>query len=460
MARIDVPKPLREVINILEDHGYSAYPVGGCVRDSLRGKSPKDWDAAVSATPEQVSLALKSHPSRVIGTGLAHGTVTVIYQDEIYELTTFRTDGEYSDNRRPDTVEFISSIYGDLARRDFTVNAIAYDCKNDKIIDPFHGAADIERGIIRCVGEAGKRFEEDSLRILRGLRFCSVLGFDIEKETSDAMLSHAELLKNVSYERIYSELKMILCGKNIEFVLRRYCDIFAEVLPEIKPMFDFPQINPYHCYDVWEHTVHAVANIEADPVLRMTALFHDSGKPSVHTREVSENGSITDHFYNHGAVSANLALTALDRLKADNASKDAVVYLVKHHGDVTAPTRKSVKRRLNKLCLEFPDGRKIFEMLIKVKLADVSAQAENVRASRAAELNMTLKIADEIITENECFSLKNLAVNGYDIMSVGYSGKAVGKILQNVLDMVISDRLQNNKDEIIKYIKSNSFIIE
>ncbi len=455
MSRISVPEALGRIITALNEAGYEAYPVGGCVRDSLMGKIPKDWDAAVSAKPEQVKRALDKSDYKIIDTGIKHGTVTVIACGAPYEITTFRTDGSYTDNRRPDSVEFVSDIKDDLSRRDFTINAIAYDCVSDSIIDPFDGSHDIEAGIIRCVGEPDKRFTEDSLRILRGLRFASVIGFDIEESTSASIKKHAELLKNVSYERIYAELKMIICGEHIAPVLKEYRDVFARVIPEIEPMFDFPQRNPYHCYDVWEHTIHAVENVPPESALRFAALFHDSGKPGTHSSEIMQDGEVIDHFYNHGALSGRLAETALTRLKADNLTKDTAVYLAAHHGDMTAPTKKSVRRRLAKLDAEFKDGKAIFDMLIKIKLADVSAQAEHVRKNRIEELNKTARLAEEIIAEKDCFTLKDLSVNGRDIMSLGFSGPDIGQVLDDVLDKVISEKLSNDREAIIEYINKN-----
>ncbi len=455
MSLISVPEALGRIISAINDAGYEAYPVGGCVRDSLMGKIPKDWDAAVSAKPEQVKRALDRLNCRIIDTGIKHGTVTVIADGAPYEITTFRTDGSYSDNRRPDSVEFVSDIRDDISRRDFTINAIAYDRAADRIIDPFDGSRDIEAGIIRCVGEPDKRFIEDSLRILRGLRFASVLGFDIEESTSASMKKHADLLKNVSYERIYAELKMIICGEHIGPVLREYRDIFACAVPEIKPMFDFPQRNPYHCYDVWEHTIHVVENVPPEPVLRFAAMFHDSGKPGTHSSEILQDGKVIDHFYNHGALSAELADSALSRFKADNLTKDTAVYLAAHHGDMTAPTKKSVRRKLAKLDAEFKDGKAIFDMLIKIKLADVSAQAEHVRQKRKKELDETARLADEIIAEKECLTLKDLSVNGRDVMSLGFSGPDIGRILNDVLDKVISEKLNNDREAIIEYINKN-----
>ncbi len=452
MVRINVPERLSEIISRLEKAGHKAYPVGGCVRDSLRGGAPKDWDAATSALPEEVKDAMSGTGFKIIETGIKHGTVTILARGEAYEITTFRVDGGYSDNRRPDSVEFVADINEDLSRRDFTINAIAYDCENDVIIDPFGGAEDIERRLVRCVGEPEKRFSEDSLRILRGLRFASVLGFEIEARTAAAMRRLAPLLKNVSSERVYAELKMILCGENIETVLREYRGVFACVLPELEPMFDFPQQNPYHCYDVWEHTIHAVPAVPPESVLRLAALFHDSGKPACHTRETLADGSRIDHFYDHAAVSAELIAGALERLKADNRTKERAEYLVLHHGDMISPTKKSVKRRLSRISAEFENGREMFDMLIALKLADVSAQAEHVRGTRKAELREVVKIADEITAESECLSIKDLAISGYDVMDMGFSGPEVGKVLNSVLEAVISEEAANDSDSIREYI--------
>ncbi len=452
MNFIKIPQTLIRILDILESVGYKAYPVGGCIRDSLMGIKPKDWDVATSALPDQVKVLFKDTGYKIIDTGLKHGTVSILAEGNLYEVTTFRTDGTYTDNRRPDEVKFVTDIEDDLSRRDFTVNAIAYDRNREKIIDPFGGETDIRKKTIRCVGDPDLRFREDSLRILRALRFASVLGFNIENATAMSMKKSANLLDNISRERIYSELKVTLCGENIGSVLGKYRGILARVIPELIPMFDFPQRNPYHCYDVWEHTIQAVQNIPAKPVLRLAGLFHDCGKPATHSVDYDLNGLPIDHFYGHETMSAKLAEKALLRLKADNRTKDMVVYLVKHHGDTILSNKKSVKRKLAKISYEFDDVRSAFDMLIMVKRADVSAQAIHVRQERQRALDEIFRLAEEIFAENECFGLKNLAINGNDVISLGFTGPDVGKILRNVLNAVISDKLSNDRDAIFKYI--------
>ncbi len=442
--KIDIPAPVRLITEKLNLSGYSAYPVGGCIRDSVLGAVPKDWDIATSAMPNEVIRALPEY--KVIETGIAHGTVTVISGGQPYEVTTFRTDGKYSDNRRPDYVEFVSSLSEDLSRRDFTVNAMAYDCKSDKIIDLFGGVDDLKNNILRCVGEPSERFNEDSLRILRGLRFASVYGLEIEAKTKQATHDCRRLLKNVSCERIFDELKRIICGQNAEKALREYRDVFAVIIPELEPMFDFPQKNPYHRFDVWEHTIHAVSEIEPLPVYRLVMLFHDIGKPLCHTSERLENGTYIDHFYTHAIKSEELAKTILRRLKSDNRTLTTAAFLIKAHGDQIEPSKKSVKRKLGKI------GEDMLRMLIKVKKADVSAQASEYMAERLKLLDEIERLIDEIVAENECFSVKDLAIDGNDVIRLGFSGPDIGKILNAAVDEIINENLMNNKNDIISFI--------
>ncbi len=444
---ISVPPQVQAVVERLNDRGFSAYAVGGCVRDSLLGTEPKDWDITTSATACETKNAFPDYA--VIETGIEHGTVSVIIEGKPYEVTTFRTEGGYSDNRHPDFVEFVSDVKEDLSRRDFTVNAMAYDCKNNRLIDLFGGARDIENRVIRCVGNPELRFKEDGLRILRGLRFAAVLGFSVEPETALAMKRCKGLLKNISAERVFSELKQALCGREAESVLREFREVFAEIIPELKPMFDFPQNNPYHCYDVWEHTLHSLSAVPEEANLRFTMLFHDMGKPQTHSAERKDNGEIIDHFYSHEKISEQSAREVLARLKSDKELRHTVALLVKNHGIDIQPSRRIIKRRLNKF------GEEILRKLITVKRADAAAQSLLCRRERLKQLDEVEGLLNEIIAEDECFSIKNLAIDGNDVIALGFSGRDVGVILNKTVDEVINENLKNEKYEIIKYIISN-----
>lgn len=315
--KINVPEEVKTIIKRLNSQGFSAYVVGGCVRDSILNRKPQDWDISSSAKPEQVKEIF--YDMGVIETGIKHGTVSVIINHNPYEVTTFRCDGEYKDNRRPDTVTFVSDIDIDLSRRDFTINALACGCEDSsEVIDLFGGIEDIKNGIVRCVGEPEKRFSEDALRILRALRFASVLGFDIDNKTSIAIHKQRDLLKNISVERIMSEFKQLVCGINAVSIIREFRDVIEVFIPEITAMFEFNQNTPYHCYDVWEHTLHSVEMIEPEVDLRFTMLFHDIGKPKVYSEEILENGNSLGHFYAHAKYSEEIAAKILNRLKSDN----------------------------------------------------------------------------------------------------------------------------------------------
>ena len=439
---IKIPNEVTEALSLLQSSGYQAYIIGGCVRDSLLGKKPKDYDITTSAEPDETKAVFKNY--RVIETGIQHGTVTVLINGNPLEITTFRIDSEYSDNRRPDSVTFTKSLIEDTKRRDFTMNAIAAD-ENSSIIDNHGGCADIKARIIRCVGDPDKRFGEDALRILRAIRFSSVLGFDIEANTKAAIFRNKELLKNISSERIASEFVKLLCGENARQIVLEYIDVIGVFIPEALPMKGFDQHNFHHCYDVLTHTAVAIENAPPESILRLAAFFHDIGKPSTFSMKDG-----IGHFYGHAPVSAKIAENVLSRLKFDNRTKDTVVKLVKLHDGQIAKTEASVKRCLNK------NSPEIFFMLLELKRADNLAQAPEYH-ERVNELKELRLIAEDILNRKECFSLKQLAVSGGDLMAIGYNpGKALGACLNNMLERVMSGELKNEKSALLQYAKETA----
>lgn len=437
---IFLPDEVKTAIEKISKNGFEAYIVGGCVRDSLLGKTPKDYDITTSASPQEVEKIFSD--CRVIETGIKHGTVTVLINSMPLEITTFRIDSEYVDNRHPESVTFTKSLREDTARRDFTMNAIAYN-NFTGICDFYGGETDIKNKIVRCVGNPDLRFNEDALRIMRAIRFSSVLGFEIEENTRSSIFKNKELLKNISSERIAAELVKLLCGKNAKKVLCEYIDILGVVMPELLPMKDFDQRNAHHIYDIWTHTAVAVENIEPAPILRLTALFHDIGKPECF---FMKNGQ--GHFYGHAAVSEKISDNILKRLKFDNTSRETITTLVKLHDIQIEETETAVKRFLRKHSPE------IFFLLIQVKRADTLAQSPEC-FSRLEYLENIKKIAEDILSKDACFSLKTLQISGNDLISLGFSqGKQIGIILNKLLDEVIKGKLPNHKEQLIEYVKN------
>ena len=436
-----MPSAVDKIIKKLEESGYEAYAVGGCVRDSVMDKEPSDWDICTSSLPEETLECLGAE--NIIKNGLKHGTVTVRIEEENYEITTFRTDGEYLDNRHPESVTFVRSLKEDLARRDFTMNALAYS-KNRGLQDYFDGLTDIQKGIIRCVGSPDRRFGEDALRILRALRFASVLGFEIEKKTAKSIHKNAYLLKNISVERIMSEFVRILCGKNVEKVLLEYADVVGEILPEVRKMTGFEQHNPHHVYDVWTHTVKGIAAVKPTKTLRLAALFHDMGKPSAF--KMDEKG--VGHFKGHPEISEKIAERELKRLKSDNKTLKDVCKLVKYH-DVRPYVNKSVRRYIANV------GMDMFEDMLDLKRADTKAQ-------NPVYLEETLKYIDFLEEmyrtekeKNNDFTLKTLKINGEDLKKMGFSdGRAIGYCLNSLLLQVIDGEMENNREILLEYAES------
>ncbi len=431
---IKIPKDVQQVLNILKKNGFQAYVVGGCVRDSVMGRTPLDWDVTTNAMPDEIKKAFASF--KTVDTGIQHGTVLIISGETPVETTTFRIDGSYSDNRHPDSVKFTPSLKEDLARRDFTINAMAYN-EEEGIIDCFGGIDDIKNKVIRCVGDPDKRFNEDALRILRAIRFSSVLGFGIEKETQESVIKNKNLLSNIAVERIDTELTKLLCGDNVFDVLTKYGSVIGVFIPELTLQFNFQQLGKKHGYDIWTHTAHTVANIENDPILRLTMLLHDTGKPATHA--LNEKGEST--FRNHAAVGGLIAENILRRLKFSKNYINTVSYLVSIHDKEVPETRTQVKEYLRDF------GEENFLRLMKIRKADKSALAEGFR-----DINDKLIFAyntfDEIINSDEPYTLNQLAVNGKDIKKYA-SDREIGEILSYLLDCVIKDPSKNNREDLI-----------
>lgn len=433
----------RRVVRALEAHGHEAYLVGGCVRDTLIGRPVSDIDITTSATPEQTIDAARTAGMAVHPTGIAHGTVTVVADGEAMEVTTYRVDGVYRDARHPESVIFSTDVEDDLARRDFTVNAMAYSPASGVLVDPFGGRSDLHAHIIRAVGDPSARFEEDALRIMRALRFSSQLGFSIEERT-DAALRHASpLLDRISVERIASELLLLVGGAGAAEAIRTHWDVIATILPELAPMKGFDQHNPHHPYDVAEHTLHALdATPSADPCVRMTLLLHDIGKPDTYHADAKGG-----HFYGHAKRSAVIARNVLVRLRYPRAFTDEVVKLVENHGAPIIDDPKNVKRWMRRL------GHDSFYRLLDVKRGDVGALC--ARDQKILPLFDRIEsTAHEIDEEHACFSLKDLAITGDDLLAAGVErGPLIGRLLKTALDAVIDEAVPNEKPALMAFIE-------
>lgn len=434
---IKLPVHVEALINILESNGHQAFVVGGCVRDSLISRIPNDWDICTSATPKETIRCFKDF--KVIETGLQHGTVTVLICDEAFEITTYRIDGDYSDGRHPDSVTFTDQIHEDLARRDFTINAMAYN-PGFGLVDPFGGQADLAAGLIRCVGNPVTRFSEDSLRILRAVRFASQLGYFIENSTVSSMYQCVPLLKRVAAERIRTEFEKLLCGPDAFRVLDEYREIIAAFIPEIRSMFDLDQQNDYHIYDVWIHTLHVVSHIPADTILRLIAFFHDIGKPG--TMTVTEEN--WGHFYGHERHSADIGDRIMRRLHYDNHTRETISAVIDAHKIVFQPTEKHARRCLNKL------GEYRLRMLIELELADVKSQNPKYSLERVENIMAFSENLDKVLAAKQCFSIKHLAINGSDLLKIGIpQGPEIGRILKLLLEQVIEGNLPNDRSSLL-----------
>lgn len=436
---IRVPDDALVVLNRLEEHGHRAYVVGGCVRDSLLNQPPKDWDICTSARPEEMEDLFRDF--HVVETGLKHGTLTVVLNHVPYEVTTFRTDGAYTDHRHPDEVTFVREVEADLARRDFTVNAMAYN-PAEGIIDCFGGQEDIRRRVIRCVGDPAARFGEDALRILRALRFASVYGFAVEEETARAAMDMADDLRHVAAERIRVELAKLICGQSAEDVLRAYVNVIGVVIPEILPMVGFDQRTPHHRYDVWQHTLRTVAAAPVTEVLRWTMLLHDAGKPAAFT--VDERG--IGHAYGHQKISADLAAQVFDRLRMDRATRDRALLLIQHHDIPMAAETRPMLRLLNRF------GAEAVGQLIEVQRADQLGKGTVERREVEEQAERLRETLATVLREQNCFRLDQLAVNGRDLAAAGMKpGKEMGAALQGLLEAVMAGRVPNRRDALLQF---------
>lgn len=437
---MNIPKQALELIQIIETNNFEAYIVGGFVRDNLLIHESNDIDMASNATPEELKKLLNNY--KIIETGIDHGTITVIIDTMSIELTTYRIDGAYKDQRHPEKVEFTKTLKEDMARRDFTINALAYNPKTG-LIDYYDGKKDIQSKIIKTVGNADERFKEDGLRILRALRFAAQLGFRIEKQTEKALFDNKDILKQISPERKLSELKKLLLGNNIKEIIFKYSLILDMIIPNLNLMKDLPQRCPYHIYDVLNHTAISVENIEPIFHLRLAMLLHDIGKIQTHTTD--EKG--IDHFYGHGKLSYYAAKEITENLKLDKDTAFKVITLVKYHDLPMENTNIWIKKWLNRL------GEELFFDLIKVKKADCLAQAPSTQG-RIIEIEKIEHSGKQIILKGECFSLKSLAISGNDLIALGIKpSPEIGNILNQLLNQVINDELPNEKQVLLKHIR-------
>ena len=434
--QIRLPDKVNKIIEILTAAGYEAYAVGGCVRDSILGKEPNDWDITTSATPEET----KGLFDRTIDTGIKHGTVTVMLDREGFEVTTYRIDGDYEDGRHPKEVTFTASLEEDLKRRDFTINAMAYN-EQYGLVDIFGGVRDIEQGIIRCVGNAEERFTEDALRMMRAVRFSAQLGYQIEEGTKSAIRKLAPNLKLISAERIQTELVKLVTSPHPDYLRIAYeTGITEQILPEFDVCMETAQNNPHHCYSVGEHILHAMLEIRADKVLRLSVLFHDIGKPE--TLTVDEEG-IT-HNKGHAIVGEKMTREILTRLKFDNDTIDKVTKIVLYHDQEITPTDSGVRRAVNRM------GEDIFPMLFPVKRADICAQSDYHREEKLKRLAYIKEIYDKILQRQECLSLRDLAVTGNDLIALGIpAGREMGVLLKELLEIVLEEPERNTKEELL-----------
>ncbi|MBP3413702.1 MAG: HD domain-containing protein [Clostridia bacterium] len=436
MSEFFIPQNIEFALNRLQQAGFEAYVVGGCVRDMLMKKQPNDYDITTNASPDETMAVFSD--MRVIETGLQHGTVTVVCNGDNIEITTYRIDGEYGDNRHPKQVTFTKNLCDDLARRDFTVNAMAYN-PSSGLVDIYGGREDIKNRVIRCVGKPDLRFSEDGLRILRALRFASVLDFSIDKETSESIHKNSHLLKNISSERIFSEFTKLLCGSSAHIIIKQYSDVICRFIPELEPCIGFEQKNIYHIYDVFGHTLKAIEESDNDKIVRLAVFFHDLAKPAAFDGQ---------HFHRHPQLGSQMAENILRRLKADNETIRIVSLLILYHDRDIIPTERSVKRLLR--LMSFEDARR----LMKVKYADIMAHSQYVIDKMAPDIKPINELIDRIEAQGDCISLKTLAIGGKELIALGLDpGKRIGTTLDRLLDAVIDGQIENRREELITYAK-------
>lgn len=436
--KINIPPKAQYIIKTIEDAGFEAYAVGGCVRDSLLGREPQDWDITTSAKPVQVKALFP----RTVDTGLQHGTVTVVLDREGFEVTTYRVDGKYEDGRHPREVTFTPSLEEDLKRRDLTINAMAYNDTRG-LVDIFGGLEDIEKKRVRCVGDPQSRFREDALRILRAIRFSAQLGYDIEEETRQALAELAPTLSRISAERIQAELVKLVTSPNPDYIRVAYeTGVTRFFLPELDRAMETPQNHPHHCYNVGEHILHSLKTVRADKVLRLAMLFHDIGKPETMT---ADQEGIT-HFHGHAQVSADMAGEIMRRLKFDNDTMNRVCRLVLYHDycNGAVPDMRLVRRAVNKT------GEDIFSMLFEVARADIMAQSDYCRQEKLDNVDLWQRLFEEMQAQKQCVSLKSLAVTGNDLIAAGWeTGRGIGEVLQKLLELVLEQPECNVKEYLL-----------
>ena len=434
---MNLPENVKYIITTLENAGYEGYAVGGCVRDTVLGRNPDDWDITTSASPQQAKQLF----AKTIDTGIQHGTITVLLGKETYEVTTYRIDGEYEDSRHPKEVIFTSNLLEDLKRRDFTINAMAYNDRSG-MVDAFGGMEDLKNGLIRCVGNPRERFTEDALRMMRAVRFSGQLGYTIEKETAEAVTELAPTLEKISAERICTELTKLMVSDNPDYLKKAYemgmTDVF---LPEFNETMVTTQNHPHHCYSVGEHILHSLTMVRKDKLLRFAMLFHDMGKPL--TKTTDENG--IDHFYGHAAHSAEIADRVMKRLRFDNDTRRKVVTLVKYHDLKIGLTPKQVRKAIVTV------GEELFPLLLEVKRGDFLAQSMYMREEKEAELAELSRIYAQILEEKNCISLKDLAITGSDLIQAGMKpGKEIGEVLEYLFETVLDNPEDNTKEILLE----------
>ncbi len=437
---LKLPEAVIKLIAHLESCGFEAYVVGGCVRDSLCGMTPHDWDLCTNASPTQICACFAD--CHTLTTGEKHGTITVIWEHLPYEITTYRVDGDYTDCRRPNTVHFVQELTKDLRRRDFTVNAMAYHPEQG-LIDPLGGEADLKAGVLRCVGNAYTRFSEDALRILRGLRFAACYRFIIAPETAQAANDLAPLLQRISVERIITECDKLLLasGEAAAQIFRQFPTIFQVLFPEIIPLFNCEQHHPRHLYSVWEHTLHVLAATPPDLYLRWTALFHDMGKPQTKTTDTDG----IDHFHGHGVVSEAMTYQILHRLHADKKRVRIIRTLVRYHDTPIPEDSKSMRRIAAKL------GVDMVRALLQFHLADCIGQSPSAYAADQTKLEQANRILDNLLEKQACLRIQDLAIDGRDLLELGVpKGPKIGEILQTLFQMVIAETLENERTLLLK----------
>ena len=438
--QIRLPEKVHNIINTLEEAGYEAYAVGGCVRDSVLGRTPDDWDITTSAKPDEMKRLFP----RTVDTGIKHGTVTVLLGGEGFEVTTYRIDGTYEDGRHPSEVTFTASLKEDLRRRDFTINAMAYN-ERDGLVDLYGGLADIENQVIRCVGNAEERFDEDALRMLRAVRFSAQLGYRIDETTGEAIKALAPNLQKISAERIQVELVKLVISPHPDYLRNAYeLGITAQVLPEFDLCMETPQRHKHHCYDVGEHILHSMLGVEPDKVLRLGMLFHDIGKPQ--TLTIDPDG--TTHNKRHPFEGEKITRKVMRRLKFDNDTTDKVTKLVLYHDYDIALTEAGVRRAVNRI------GEEIFPMIFSVRRADIAAQSDYMREEKLAKVAYIEKLYRGILSRKEAVTLKDLAISGNDLIAEGMPpGRQIGETLSALLERVLDDPSLNTKEILLKLYK-------